>query len=318
MKTLVIAEHKDDVLSPATLSVLTAADMLPANIAILIIGFQCEKLVEAFKRGSEKIEKIILMDAPAYQHQLAEDVAALVAKLAPEYEYVIAPATTFGKNFLPRAAALCDSAMLSDVMAIVEPNVFVRPVYAGNALETVQIDEKIKFLTVRPSLFQPMEMQGASIPVEKLTDPITHEEKVQFVNHALTVSARPELQNAKIVVSGGRGLQSKENFKLIEQLADKLGAAIGASRAAVDAGYISNDFQVGQTGKIVAPNLYIAIGISGAIQHLAGMKESKVVVAINKDPDAPIFQNADYGLVGDLFEIVPQFIAELEKEKISC
>lgn len=312
MKTLVVVEHDNEALKHSTLSVLTAAEMLPAEIIVLIIGFQCKALAHAFKKN-KKIEKIIFVDAPEYQYQLAENTAAIIAKLAPNYNYILAPATTFGKNCLPRAAALCDSAMISDVIKIIDAHTFVRPIYAGNAFETVQLDEKIKFITVRPAAFQAVFFEGESIPEEGFSDPIPQQEKSRFISHELSVSLRPDLQNARIIVSGGRGLQSKENFKLIEKLADKLNAAIGASRAAVDAGFISNDFQVGQTGKIVAPDLYIAIGISGAIQHLAGMKDSKVVVAINKDADAPIFQVADYGLVGDLFEIVPLLITELEK-----
>ncbi|MBI5448058.1 MAG: electron transfer flavoprotein subunit alpha/FixB family protein [Gammaproteobacteria bacterium] len=313
MKTLLIVEHNNESLNASTFSMLSAAMLLPSIITVLIAGSQCEPLTAFFKKN-EKIEKVILLDSPDYQTPLAEDLAALIVKLAPEYDYVLAPASTFGKNILPRAAAILGLSMLSDVLHIHEADLFTRPIYAGNVLETVRLKEKIKFLTLRPSSFSPMSMQGEAVPVEKIADPIVHERRAQFIDHELTVYSRPELQSARTIIAGGRGLQNKENFKLIEQLADKLGAAVGASRAAVDAGFISNDFQIGQTGKVVAPDLYIAVGISGAIQHLAGMKNSKVVVAINKDPDAPIFQGADYGLVGDLFEIVPQLIAELDKD----
>ncbi len=312
MKTLVIVEHDNKVVKSATFSVLAAANTLPGDITILVAGFQCATVCDFFKEN-EKTKKTICVDAPAYQHLLAENVAPLVAKLAENYDYVLAPATTFGKNMLPRAAALCDCGMVSEVVEIIDPITFVHSIYAGNALETVALHEKIKFLTIRPAAFQAAVLTGTTLPIEKIEDPVLHEIPVRFVSHELSALVRPELQNARIVVSGGRGLQNKENFKLIEQLADKLGAAVGASRAAVDAGFISNDFQVGQTGKVVAPDLYIAIGISGAIQHLAGMKDSKVVVAINKDADAPIFQVADYGLVGDLFEVIPALIAALEK-----
>lgn len=312
MKTLVIAEHDNQILKAATLTTLAAAELLPAKITVLVAGNACEKVLAAIKQN-EKIEKIILVDSPVFKNFLAEDIAALVAKLAPAYDYVIAPATTFGKNTLPRAAALCDSSMISDVTKIINDNTFVRPIYAGNAFETIETTEKIKFLTIRPSAFSAKSLSGNEVAVEKSDLQISPQNHSRFVKHVLTELKRPELAGARIIVAGGRGLQNKENFRLIEQLADKLGAAIGASRAAVDAGFISNDFQVGQTGKIVAPELYIAIGISGAIQHLAGMKDSKIVVAINKDADAPIFQVADYGLVGDLFEIIPQLIAELER-----
>lgn len=312
MKALVVAEHDNQVIKAATLAALSAAMQLADRIFVLIAGQESESLAKQIKHH-DKIEKVIVVDSPSYRHQFAEDVAALVANLAPDYDYVLVPATMFGKNVLPRASALCDCVMVSDVIKIIDSNTFSRPTYAGNVVETVRLDEKIKFLSVRPSAYQHFiwESEQAS-PVEKLPDPVQHLNQVEFLTQELTVMTRPELQNARVVVSGGRGLQSKENFKYIEELADTIGGAVGASRAAVDAGYISNDCQVGQTGKIVAPDLYIAVAISGAIQHLAGMKDSKVVVAINKDPDAPIFQVADYGLVGDLFELVPELTKALK------
>lgn len=309
MKALVIAEHDGKQLRSSTLSVLTAASELSSSITLLVAGYHCQDVAEQ-ARHFNGVEKVIVSDAPFYERICAEDLTELVLKIANDFHYVLTSATTFGKNFLPRVAARLDVAQVSDVVKIISPNMFVRPIYAGNAYQTVESHERICVLTIRTTVFK------AAVPVEQtamleVQEPIEPVKSVEFIRQMQSASERPDLTQARIVVAGGRGLQSKENFQLIEKLAEKLGAAIGASRAAVDAGFISNDYQVGQTGKIVAPDLYIAIGISGAIQHLAGMKESKVIVAINKDGNAPIFQIADYGLVGDLFEIIPEFCKEL-------
>lgn len=309
MKALVIAEHDNHHLSPATLPVLTAALQLCDAAAILVAGHQCKAVAEEASR-LEGVEKVFVADAPFYDHILAEDLAGLTLTIAAGFKYVLAPATTFGKNFLPRVAALLDVAQISDVVEIVSPNTFVRPIYAGNAYQVVQSDDPIFVLTVRSTAFKLAKFVEESAAIEALAPP-EHTHRAEFVRQMQSDLKRPELTQARVVVAGGRGLQSKENFQLIEKLADCLGAAIGASRAAVDAGFVPNDYQVGQTGKVVAPELYIAIGISGAIQHLAGMKDSKIIVAINKDPNAPIFQVADYGLVGDLFEIIPKLCEEL-------
>lgn len=310
MQALVIAEHDGQQLKSTTLSVLTAAVELSAKVTILVAGYHCQKVAEQ-ARHFNGVEKVILVEAPAYQWISAEDLAELVVQMANDFQYVLTPATAFGKNFLPRVAARLDVPQVSDVIKIIAPNVFMRPIYAGNAYQSVELDERIYVLTIRTTAFK------AAVPVEKTAiletrEPLPPVGTVEFVRQMQSTSERPDLTQARIVVAGGRGLQSKENFHLIEDLATRLGAAIGASRAAVDAGFISNDYQIGQTGKIVAPDLYFAIGISGAIQHLAGMKESKIIVAINKDSNAPIFQIADYGLVGDLFKIIPELCKELE------
>lgn len=311
MNILVIAEHDNKNLKPATLNTLAAAQQLGGPIAVLIAGFSCQSVAEKVAKISG-VEKVILADAKNYEHFLAENMAPLVTKLGAAFKFILAPATTFGKNIMPRVAAMLDVAQISDIVKIVSPDTFVRPIYAGNALATVQSQDPIKIITVRTTAFAPAKIDQNNAPIETC-DFVFNNDAVQFVNHELSKSERPELTAARVIISGGRGLQSGEKFKMLEALADKLGAAIGASRAAVDAGFVPNDYQVGQTGKVVAPDLYIAIGISGAIQHLAGMKDSKTIVAINKDPDAPIFQIADYGLVGDLFEIVPQLIDELSR-----
>jgi len=310
MKVLMIAEHDNSTLKPVNTHTLTAALQL-GETDILVIGHQCQSVAEA-AAALPSVQRVLVADAIDYAHQMAENVASLIADIAHDYQAVVMAATTTGKNVLPRVAGLLQVAMIADVVKIISPDTFVRPIYAGNALATVQISENIKLLTVRSTAFQAQKMEGGQKAViEKINKlfPNTSE----FKKQELTASTRPELTAARVIVSGGRGLKSAENFKLLEALADQLGAAIGASRAAVDAGYVPNDYQVGQTGKVVAPDLYIAIGISGAIQHLAGMKDSKVIVAINNDPDAPIFQIADYGLVGDLFAVLPALQAELNK-----
>jgi electron transfer flavoprotein alpha subunit len=305
MKILFIAEHDNKTLKQANLHVLTAAMQLGTDVEVVVVGYQCSDVVNQVQRLSG-VKRVVSVDAKEYEHQLAENTAPIIAEIATNYQYILAPATTFGKNLLPRVAALQDVAMVADVIKIVSSDTFVRPIYAGNALATVQSSDAIKLLTIRTTAFAAATLvEGQTIPVEKVVNVIANELS-HFEKQELNVSSRPELTSARIVVSGGRGLKSAENFKLVEALADRLGAAVGASRAAVDAGFAPNDYQVGQTGKIVAPDLYIAIGISGAIQHLAGMKDSKVIVAINSDPDAPIFQIADYGLVADLFTSIQE------------
>jgi electron transfer flavoprotein alpha subunit len=309
MTSLVLAEHDNASIKAATLSAVSAAKAIGGDIHILVAGKDCAKAAEAAAK-IDGVAKVRVADNDAYAHQLAEPLAALIVSLAGDYSHLIAPATTSGKNVMPRVAALLDVAQISDISAVVSADTFVRPIYAGNALATVQSKDAKKVITVRSSSFDKAKADGASAAIENVAaaaDPGVS----KFVSQALSKSERPELTSARIVVSGGRGMGSGENFKIIEALADKLGAAVGASRAAVDAGFVPNDYQVGQTGKIVAPELYIAVGISGAIQHLAGMKDSKVIVAINKDADAPIFQIADYGLVGDLFQIVPELTKSL-------
>lgn len=317
MEILVIAEHDNNALKLVNFHTLTAAMQLGNQIDIFIIGNQCDTVVKQAQQ-LPMIRNIIVADAEVYQYQLAENIAPLIAEVGPNYNYILTGATTFGKNILPRVAALLDVAMVSDVVKIISGDTFLRPIYAGNALATVKSTDAIKLLTIRstgfPAINVTSEKSAASGSIKKLTNTISNHYS-QFENHQLTVTERPELTSARIIISGGRGLKSAENFKLLEKIADRLGAAVGASRAAVDAGFAPNDYQVGQTGKIVAPDLYIAVGISGAIQHLAGMKESKIIVAINSDPDAPIFEIADYGIVGDLFKILPEFQAELENHK---
>ncbi|WP_319782353.1 electron transfer flavoprotein subunit alpha/FixB family protein [Oceanisphaera sp. IT1-181] len=306
MTCLLIAEHDNTQLNPATLHALTAAIELGGEIDLLIMGDQCQAVAKAAAKFA--VRTVLVADSSNYQHQLAEPCAALIASLAKNYLHIVAAATTTGKNLLPRVAALLDVGMVSEVLAIEYPDTFRRPIYAGNAIATVQALDDIKLLTVRTSAFSSADAGEHSADIQQLAA-IEYSTRSHFVSEQLSQSARPELTAARVVISGGRGLGSKENFALLAQLADKLNAAIGATRAAVDAGFAANDMQVGQTGKIVAPELYIAVGLSGAIQHLAGMKESKVIVAINKDADAAIFEVADYGLVADLFEVLP----ELEK-----
>lgn len=309
MSVLVIAEHDNTALKPSTLSTVTAAHTIGQDIVVLVVGAGCKAAATA-AAGITGVSKVLLADHEAYAHQLPEAVAALVAECATGYSHVFAAATTNGKNLLPRVAALLDVAQISDIVAVKSVDTFVRPIYAGNALATVQSADPIKVITVRTTAFAEAALGSGPAPIEAL-DMVKAQSLSRFVSEELSVSERPELTAASIVISGGRGMQSGENFVLLEKVADKLGAAIGASRAAVDAGFVPNDMQVGQTGKIVAPDLYIAVGISGAIQHLAGMKDSKVIVAINKDEEAPIFQVADYGLVGDLFTILPELAEKL-------
>jgi electron transfer flavoprotein alpha subunit len=313
MPTLLLAEHDNASLKDATNKALTAAKQLGGEVHILVAGQNCKPVAEVAAK-LDGVGKVLLADAPAYQHMLAEPIAALMVALAGPYDTLMAPATTTGKNIMPRVAALLDVMQISDIIKVVAPDTFERPIYAGNAVQTVRSPENKRVITVRTAAFQATGAGGsASIePVGAVADPGLSD----FVGEELSKSERPELTSAKIIISGGRAMQNRENFtKYIEPVADKLGAAIGASRAAVDAGYAPNDWQVGQTGKVVAPDLYIAVGISGAIQHLAGMKDSKVIVAINKDEEAPIFQVADYGLVADLYQALPELAAELDKVK---
>jgi electron transfer flavoprotein alpha subunit len=311
MPTLLIAEHDNKSLKDATNKALTAAKVIGADVHVLVAGNGCKAVADAAAK-LDGVKKVLLAEAPAYEHMLAEPIAALIVSLAGPYEAIVAPATTSGKNFMPRVAALLDVMQISDVIKVDGPDTFERPIYAGNAIQTVRARDPKKVITVRTAAFQATG-EGGSAPVETVAataDPALS----QFAGEELSKSERPELTSAKIIISGGRAMQSRENFtKYIEPVADKLGAAVGASRAAVDAGYAPNDWQVGQTGKVVAPDLYIAVGISGAIQHLAGMKDSKVIVAINKDEEAPIFQVADYGLVADLYQALPELAVELGK-----
>jgi electron transfer flavoprotein alpha subunit len=309
MAALVIAEHDHSALKPSTLNTVSAALKIGGPVQVLVAGQQCANAAAAAAK-IQGIEKVRVADAPQYSHPLAESLAALVVSLAESYSHILAPATTFGKNFLPRVAALLDVAQISDIIAVDSPDTFVRPIYAGNALATVQSSDRVKVITVRTTGFEAAKADGGSAAIEPVTASADAGSS-RFVSQELTKSARPELTAARIIVSGGRGMGNGENFKILEALADKLGAAVGASRAAVDSGFVPNDYQVGQTGKVVAPELYIAVGISGAIQHLAGMKDSKVIVAINKDAEAPIFQIADYGLVADLFQAVPELTSKL-------
>ncbi|WP_028669930.1 electron transfer flavoprotein subunit alpha/FixB family protein [Saccharospirillum impatiens] len=304
MSILIIAEHDNASLAPVTSHVVTAAAEIGGSIDVLVAGSGAQSVADEAAKLSG-VSKVLFADDAAYGHQLAENLADLVAELGKEYSHILAPATTNGKNMMPRLAALLDVEQISDILSVESPDTFKRPIYAGNAIATVQSSDTIKVITVRGTAFDACALDG-SAPIETVTG--GHDKGISaFVGEDLAKSDRPELTAARIVVSGGRGMQNGDNFKLLYTLADKLDAAVGASRAAVDAGFVPNDMQVGQTGKIVAPDLYIAVGISGQIQHLAGMKDSKVIVAINKDEDAPIFQVADYGLVADLFDALPEF-----------
>jgi electron transfer flavoprotein alpha subunit len=310
MNILVIAEHNNQNLHNSTQHTISASHELPGAIHVLVAGYNCKTVAQQAAQ-QEHVKKVLYADDVIYQHGLAEDLAQLIVTLAPDYAYILAPATTFGKNVLPRAAALLDVGQISDIIQIINAETFMRPIYAGNALATITSNDPIKIITVRPTAFPLCAANNTSSEIQSTTasKPIQLSE---FISLAATPSGtRPDLSAARVVIAGGRGLQTKENFALLEILANKLNAALGASRAAVDAGLVPNDLQIGQTGKVVAPELYIAIGISGAIQHMAGMKDSKVIVAINSDPDAPIFQIADYGLVADLFVAVPELINAL-------
>ena len=311
MAILLIAEHNNKELRPFTLNAATAASQIDSDVHAVIIG---QNTAEASKQLSELsvIKKVLSVEAAHYENFTAENFTPVIVKLAENYSHIVCSANTFGKNLMPRIAANLDTSQISDIIKVISPDTFLRPIYAGNAFATIKSNDTKKCVTIRPTSFDPCESTGGSALIEKV-DAAEEYSNTKFIKREEIKSDRPELGTARIVVSGGRGMQSGDNFKLITEVADKLGAAIGASRAAVDAGYISNDHQVGQTGKVVVPDLYIAIGISGAIQHLAGMKESKVIVAINKDGEAPIFSVADYGLEADLFEAIPQFMEELNK-----
>ena len=311
MAVLLIAEHNNKELRPFTLNAATAASQIDEDVHAVIIGHNS---AEAAKQLSELpvVKKVLSVEAAHYENFTAENFAPVIVKLAENYSHIVCSANTFGKNLMPRIAAHLDTSQVSDIIKVISPDTFLRPIYAGNAFATIKSNDAKKCVTIRPTSFDPCESTGGSAPIDKI-DGCEEFSNTKFIKREEIKSDRPELGTARIVVSGGRGMQNGENFKLITEVADKLGAAIGASRAAVDAGYISNDHQVGQTGKVVVPDLYIAIGISGAIQHLAGMKESKVIVAINKDGEAPIFSVADYGLEADLFEAIPQFMEELNK-----
>ena len=309
MKTLVIAEHDNASLKAATLNAVAAAGALGGDVDILVAGAGCDGVAGAAAQVPG-VSKVICADNAAYEHQLAENVSLLVAELGADYDNLLAPSTANGKNIMPRVAALLDVGQISDILAVESADTFKRPIYAGNVIATVQSADPKKVITVRTTAFDAVAAEGGNATVEACS--AAHDAGVsQFIREEVAESDRPELTSASVVISGGRGMQNGDNFSLLEGIADKLNAAIGASRAAVDAGFVPNDYQVGQTGKIVAPDLYIAVGISGAIQHLAGMKDSKVIVAINKDEDAPIFQVADYGLVADLFEALPELEAAI-------
>ena len=313
MSILVIAEHDNAGLKPVTLNLLAAAEQIAAKngaqIELLVAGAGCQAVADAAAQ-IPAVAKVLLADNSAYEHQLAENISKLILSLAEGRSHILAPATTSGKNYLPRVAALLDVNQLSDVIAVEAEDTFQRPVYAGNAIATVKTADAVKLLTVRGTAFDPVAAEGGSAAIESITE-VCDTGQSSFVGEELAKSDRPELTAAGTIISGGRGMGNGDNFELLYNVADKLGAAVGASRAAVDAGFVPNDMQVGQTGKVVAPQLYVAVGISGAIQHLAGMKDSKVIVAINKDEEAPIFQVADYGLVGDLFDVLPELNQQL-------
>lgn len=309
MSILVVAEHDNQALNGATLNTIAAASEIGGDITVLVAGQNCSAVADSVAAAAG-VSKVLLADNAAYEHQLGENMGLLVAELGKDYTHILSPATTTGKNFMPRTAALLDVGQISEIISVESADTFKRPIYAGNVIATVQSSDTIKVITVRGTAFDPVAAEGGSAAVESVA--AVHDAGVSsFVGEELAKSDRPDLTAADIVISGGRGMQNGENFEMLYTLADKLGAAVGASRAAVDAGFVPNDMQVGQTGKIVAPSLYVAVGISGAIQHLAGMKDSKVIVAINKDEDAPIFQVADYGLVADLFDAVPQLNEQL-------
>jgi len=311
VSVLLIAEHNNSNLKVFTLNAISAASKIDADVHVLVAGNKCENVAKELS-AVPLVKKVLYSDSRDYEHYLAENLSPLIVKLSERYTHIISSANTFGKNIMPRVADLLDISQVSYIININSPDTFVRPIYAGNAFATVKSNDQKKCITIRPTSFDPAPTSGGAAPIEKI-DAVDVPNISKFIKREESKSERPELGTARVVISGGRGMQSGENFKLINAIADKLNAAIGASRAAVDAGYISNDHQVGQTGKVVVPDLYIAVGISGAIQHLAGMKESKVIVAINKDGEAPIFSIADYGLEADLFEALPKFLEELNK-----
>ena len=309
MTALVISEHDNSELKGATLNTITAAQKLDDEIHLLVAGSNCNSVAES-AATIEGVSKVLYVDSPEYENFLAENISLLIKNISNDYSSILAPATTNGKNYMPRVAALLDVAQISDISAVESKDTFQRPIYAGNCIATVKSSDEVKVITVRTTAFDPVSPESGSAEIFKLEE-VNDAGISQFIKDELAESDRPELTAADVIISGGRGMQNGENFNLLEGIADKLGAAIGASRAAVDSGFVPNDYQVGQTGKIVAPNLYIAVGISGAIQHLAGMKDSKVIVAINKDEDAPIFQVADYGLVADLFTALPEMESKI-------
>ena len=311
MSVLLIAEHNNNEVKPFTYNAITAASQIDQDLHVLVIGYNADEVAKSISQVPS-VKKVIQVDNEIYENYIAENFTSAIIKQADNYSHIVCSANTFGKNLMPRVAALLDTSQVSDIIKVISSDTFLRPIYAGNAFATVKSNDPKKCVTIRPTSFDPAPSTGGSAEIVK-ADAGDKTETTQFVKREEIKSDRPELGTARVVVSGGRGMQSGENFKLIQQVADKLNAAIGASRAAVDAGYITNDHQVGQTGKVVVPDLYIAVGISGAIQHLAGMKESKVIVAINKDGEAPIFSVADYGLEADLFEALPQFLSELNK-----
>lgn len=311
MSILILAEHNNSEVKSSTLNTISAASKISNEIEVLVLGSNIENIAKQIS-NYQNVTKVLSLDDKKYEHAIAENIEPVIVSLAEKYSHIFAPATTFGKNVMPRVAVKLDVAQISDIVNIESEDTYIRPIYAGNALATVKSNDSKKIVTVRPTSFEVVAKEGGSGIVESINFD-SSEHHVEFIDREESKSDRPELSTARIVVSGGRGLQSAENFKLISDIADKLNAAIGASRAAVDAGYVGNDYQVGQTGKVVVPDLYIAVGISGAIQHLAGMKESKIIVAINKDEEAPIFNIADYGLSADLFEALPQLSSELDK-----
>ena len=313
MSVLVLIEHDNKVVKASSLNTVTAAKKIDQKVHAIVIGENCKKVSEEVSKF-DGIEEVLLADNKIHTNHLAENMAPLIVEIAKNYTHILAPSSTFGKNIMPRVAALLDVAQLSDIISVINSDTFIRPIYAGNANSKIQSLDKIKIITVRTTTFEATKKEGGKAKITEI--PIGKDMNIsKFVKNELNKSDRPELTSAGIIISGGRGMESGKNFSLLEELADKLKAAIGASRAAVDAGFVPNDYQVGQTGKVVAPELYIAVGISGAIQHLAGMKDSKIIVAINKDEEAPIFQVADYGLVGDLFQVLPELTKEIDKIK---
>lgn len=313
MSVLVLIEHDNKVVKASSLNTITAAKKIDQKVHTIVIGENCKKVSEEVSKF-DGIEEVLLADNKIHANHLAENMAPLIVEIAKNYTHILAPSSTFGKNIMPRVAASLDVAQLSDIISVINSDIFIRPIYAGNANSKIQSLDKIKIITVRTTAFEAIKKEGGKAKITEI--PIGKDMNIsKFVKNELNKSDRPELTSAGIIVSGGRGMESGKNFSLLEELADKLKAAIGASRAAVDAGFVPNDYQVGQTGKVVAPELYIAVGISGAIQHLAGMKDSKIIVAINKDEEAPIFQVADYGLVGDLFQVLPELTKEIDKIK---